>query len=185
MDVPIDLTHVRLQTPRLLLRPWLASDLDDLYRYASVPGVGEMAGWQPHQSPQVSEEVLQGWLEKREVLALVLRETGRVIGSLGLHNSSWANEDEAYQALRLKEIGYVLARDHWGRGLMPEAVAAALDLCFGQLALDAVTVSHFTSNHQSQRVIEKMGFALVKVGQTHSAQLGKTFESKKYILYRP
>ena len=38
-----------LETPRLLLRHWQAEDLEDLYTYASVEGVGEMAGWPHHK----------------------------------------------------------------------------------------------------------------------------------------
>ena len=45
MDVKIDITGIVLQTPRLILREWRESDLNDLYEYASVDGVGEMAGW--------------------------------------------------------------------------------------------------------------------------------------------
>lgn len=184
MDVPVDLTGAQLETERLLLRSWQAGDLDDFYRYASVPGVGEMAGWKAHTSPQVTEEILQHFLEEKTCFAVVLKEEGRVVGSLGLHNS-WANEEEEYQHLRLKEMGYVLAKDQWGRGLMPEAVGAVLRFCFGQLELDAVTVSHFTFNHQSRRVIEKCGFTLVKEGQTHARQLDKIFDSRRYLLRRP
>ena len=43
MDYPIDLSGVCLETQRLILRPWRQADLDDLYSYASVEGVGEMA----------------------------------------------------------------------------------------------------------------------------------------------
>lgn len=88
-------------------------------------------------------------------------ETGRVIGSLGLH-PSWTEEDPAYRGLRAKEIGYVLAKDCWGRGLMPEAVRAVLAFCFERCSLDAVTVGHFAGNRQSERVIEKCGFRLIR-----------------------
>lgn len=50
MNKPIDITDVILTTDRLVLRPWRESDLDDFYEYASVDGVGQMAGWNPHRS---------------------------------------------------------------------------------------------------------------------------------------
>ena len=50
MDAPIDVTNIRIETPRLILRPWRMADLEDLYEYARVDGVGQMAGWQPHGS---------------------------------------------------------------------------------------------------------------------------------------
>lgn len=44
MNKPIDISTVILQTDRLILRPWQESDLNDFYEYASVDGVGQMAG---------------------------------------------------------------------------------------------------------------------------------------------
>lgn len=44
MDAYIDISGICLETERLILRPWTKEDLDDFYEYASVDGVGEMAG---------------------------------------------------------------------------------------------------------------------------------------------
>ena len=44
MNAPIDVTGVELHTQRLTLRPWRQSDLQDFFEYASVEGVGQMAG---------------------------------------------------------------------------------------------------------------------------------------------
>lgn len=44
MNAEIDISNVVLRTERLVLRPWQESDLDDFFGYASVDGVGEMAG---------------------------------------------------------------------------------------------------------------------------------------------
>ena len=44
MDVQIDVSTMMIETDRLMLRPFEEGDLDDFYAYASVPGVGEMAG---------------------------------------------------------------------------------------------------------------------------------------------
>ncbi len=48
MNAFIDIGNVTLKTDRLLLRPWRLTDLEDLYAYASVDGVGQMAGGKPH-----------------------------------------------------------------------------------------------------------------------------------------
>ena len=48
MNKPIDISNVIIQTERLILRPWKEADLNDFYEYASVDGVGQMAGWVPH-----------------------------------------------------------------------------------------------------------------------------------------
>ena len=44
MDVNIDISNAKIETDRLLLRAWQETDLDDFFEYASVEGVGEMAG---------------------------------------------------------------------------------------------------------------------------------------------
>ncbi len=183
MDIQIDITDTVLETRRLILRPWEESDLEDFYAYASVEGVGEMAGWRHHESIEVSRSILEDFMSHKNVFALVHRESGRAIGSLGLH-PSWANEDEAYRDLKVKEIGYVLSREYWGQGLMPEAVRAVIGFCFDTCGLDALTVGHFSVNGQSKRVIEKCGFQFVKESRYHAKQLGKDFDDMKYILMR-
>ena len=62
MNKPIDISSVILQTERLILRPWQESDLQDLYTYASVVGVGQMAGWKPHRSMEDSRAILNSFI---------------------------------------------------------------------------------------------------------------------------
>ena len=44
MNTPVDISNVTLKTNRMIIRPWRQPDLDDFYEYASVDGVGQMAG---------------------------------------------------------------------------------------------------------------------------------------------
>lgn len=184
MDIQIDITGVRLETERLYLRPWREDDLGDLYEYASVPGVGEMAGWPHHESIEVSRKILDSFISDRNVFAMELKENGKVAGSLGLH-PSWANELPEFAPLKQKEIGYVLSKAYWGRALTPEAVKRVIGYCFDKLGLDAVTVAHFKTNDRSRRVIEKCGFRFVRSSIYSSKQLGCDFEDMEYILPRP
>jgi RimJ/RimL family protein N-acetyltransferase/ubiquinone/menaquinone biosynthesis C-methylase UbiE len=183
MDIRIDTSNIVIETERLLLRPFMESDLADFYAYASVPGVGEMAGWPHHESIDTSERILQSFISEGEVLAIYHKADSKVIGSLGLHYS-WANEDEKYKHLKVKEIGYVLARDYWGQGIMPEAVSAVITYGFNTLGVEAFTCGHFSENSQSRRVIEKCGFRFVKQGEFYAKQLQRSFEDMKYILIR-
>lgn len=183
MDVKIDVTNIRLKTDRLILRPWTEDDLNDFYEYASVEGVGEMAGWRHHDSMETSQKVLQSFIVDKNVFAVVYKANGKVIGSVGLHES-WADSIEEYSHLKIKEIGYALSKAYWGKGLMPEAVKKVAEFCFQQCELDAVTVGHFSDNIQSKRVIEKCGFQFVKQREYYAAQLDKSFLCMNYILYR-
>lgn len=183
MDFQIDVSDIIIETPRLLLRPWKESDLNDFFEYASVEGVGEMAGWKHHESISESREILHSFMTDKNILALEFKENGKVIGSLGLHDS-WANDDENYSHLKVKEIGYVLSKAYWGQGLMPEAVRAVKNYCFNVLELDALTVGHFVGNNQSKRVIEKNGFTYVSQSEYVATSLNKTFVNNRYILLR-
>lgn len=183
MNCTIDVSKIRLETERLVLRPFSGDDLDDLYEYASIPGVGEMAGWPHHESAETSKRILQSFIEKKEVFALELKKNGKVVGSLGLHDS-WANDDPQYIEMKSKEIGYVLSRDYWGQGLVPEAVKAVIVLCFHEYDCDILTCGHFSTNNQSRRVIEKCGFRFEKHSFFHAKQLNMAIEDMKYVLLR-
>ena len=160
MNAPIDVTNIRIETPRLILRSWQGTDLPDFYEYASVPGVGEMAGWAHHQSMGESRQILELFIREKKTFALELKESGKVIGSLGLEEADRA--DPELKQMQGREVGYVISKDHWGQGLMPEAVKAVIAYCFDSLHYDFLTCGHFLWNSQSRRVIEKCGFRYLK-----------------------
>ena len=182
MNAPVDITNIRIETPRLILRPWRQSDLDDFYEYAGADGVGQMAGWQPHESIQKSQMILDLFIREKKTFALELRENGKVIGSLGLEP-----REESHgipEALMGREIGYVLSKDYWGRGLMPEALKAVIDYCFTVLDFDYLTCGHFYRNNQSCRVIEKCGFSYLR-DIDFETRMGTVEPTRLYVLYNP
>ena len=63
-----------------------------------------------------------------------------------------------FQDQQGRELGFVLAKEHWGHGLMPEAVKAVVDYLFNQIGLNFILCSHFKDNIQSARAQEKCGF---------------------------
>lgn len=161
MNAKIDISNVVLKTDRLTLRAWAYKDIDDFYEYASVDGVGQMAGWLPHQNKEESMRILSHFIEGKHTFAIVYN--GKVIGSLGLEEYS-DNEfdDPSYKEKLGREIGFVLSKDYWGQGLMPEAVKRVIEYCFKDLKLDFLLCGHFVSNTQSKRVQEKCGFKEIK-----------------------
>ena len=180
MNKQIDITNVVLTTDRLTLRPWRESDLNDFYEYASVDGVGQMAGWNPHRNVEESKTILSHFIEGKHVFAL--EHQGKVIGSLGIEEYSEENYPEL-NALQGREIGYVLSKAYWGQGLMPEAVKAVIDWLFNGVQLDFIIVGHFDRNAQSKRVVEKCGFQYVKTIK-YETRYDTVEDSMEYILYR-
>ena len=149
-----------LQTKRLLLRPWKPSDAEELFKYAKDPKVGPIAGWRPHTSAEYSREVITKYLSAPETYAVVLRETGLPIGSVGLMfagaTSLTDRPDEC-------ELGYWIGVPYWGRGLIPEAVREVLRHAFEDLGVTRVWCGYYDGNVKSKRVQEKCGFTFSHV----------------------
>jgi RimJ/RimL family protein N-acetyltransferase len=124
---------MELQTKRLILRPWHEDDAEELYKYASHPDVGPIAGWPPHESVENSLEIIRTVLSAKETYAVVLKSTGKPIGSVGVHkgNANGKGENEA-------EIGYWVGVPYWGQGLIPEAVRELVRHAFEDLGLSAL-----------------------------------------------
>ena len=178
MNAPIDVTNIRIETERLILRPWKESDVDDFFAYASIPGVGEMAGWPHHQSKEKTQQTIAMFMRDKDVLAIQLKESNQVIGSLGIHENDNDHVGPDYLG---REVGYVLSKEYWGRGLVPEAVRGVIDYCFNTLRYDYLLCGHFTWNHQSRRVIEKCGFQYLK-DISHTTQFDTEELTRLYII---
>ena len=179
MNKQIDISGVVLKTKRLTLRPWRLSDLQDFYEYASVDGVGQMAGWNPHQNIEESKKILEMFIRDKKTLALEYQ--GKAIGSIGIEEYEEENYPEL-DSLQGREIGYVLSKVYWGNGLMPEAVRSVISYLFDTVEVDFILVGHFEWNMQSRRVIEKCGFEKVKTTK-YKTQYGTIETSEQYILY--
>lgn len=180
MNAEIDVTDVTLQTARLTLRPWRQTDLQDLYAYASDPEVGPMAGWKPHESPEESQMILDRFVSGRKTFALEYR--GRVVGSIGVEGYDEARYPE-FSEQRVRMLGFVLARECWGQGLMPEGVSEVIRWLFEERKLDVILCGHFLWNKQSERVQEKCGFRHYDFGLFTTKQ-NKVEEEELRILTR-
>ena len=149
-------TACQLTTDRLILRPWRESDAEALYKYANDPEIGPAAGWPPHTSVEDSPEVIRTVFSAPETYAVVLKETGEPVGSIGLLSGKGSHvagiqPDEA-------KIGYWIGRPYWGQGLIPEAVRCLLHRCFTDLHISAVWGAYYDGNTKSRRVMDKCGF---------------------------
>ena len=171
-----------VETERLLLRPWEDADAAELYRHACDPDVGPRAGWPVHKDEEDSLRVIRGVLSDPETYAVVLKETGLPIGSIGLKEPE-VREDCVPVDTVQKEIGYWVGKAYWGRGIIPEAVNALLRYGFAELNCAVIWCAHYAFNDQSRRVIEKCGFHRRLVRETTNL-LGDTHETVFYVLTR-
>lgn len=132
----------QLETSRLILRPFTMMDLDDFFAYCKLETVGPNAGWKPHKNKEESRMIIQGFMEKQEVLALLHKQDQKVIGSIGFHHKLDEYGKEFY------ELGYVLSTPYEGRGLMTKAAKKVIEYAFLVLGIDAIYISHFKENRK-------------------------------------
>lgn len=147
-----------LETQRLILREFKENDLTDFYEYASVDGVGEMAGWSHHENIETTKEILNSFIKDNKVFAIVYKENNKVIGSLGVEKYFMEDKLDEFKDLYGRSIGYVLSKDYWGKGLMKEAVKCVINYLFDECNLDFIICGYYLFNNQSKRVQEKCGF---------------------------
>ena len=145
-----------VQTERLLLRPFAASDFDALLAIQSRADVTRYLYWDPRTAAEVRET-----LDPRSAataiiaegdnlsLAAVLRDGGELIGDCSLR---WASAEH-----RQAEIGLVFHPDHHGRGYATEAAEALLALAFDDLRAHRVFGRLEARNTASARVLERLG----------------------------
>ena len=167
----------QLETRRLILRPFRDSDAADVFDYARDPRVGPAAGWPPHKSPAESLEIIRTVFAAPGTAAVVLKETGRVVGSAGFvgrHRAELPGPDD--------EIGYALHPGCWGRGLMPEAVEELLRYGFEELGLRTIWCGHYDFNDRSRRVVEKCGFRWRLTDRTWVELMGEERTELHYAL---
>ena len=145
-----------IHTERLILRPWRESEASIMYRWASNPAIGPVAGWPVHESVEQSRQIITTVFAAPETYALVLRSEGIPIGSVAIKSgdgrSASLHQDDG------GELGYWLAEPYWGRGLMSEAVGAIIERAFGVLGYRRLWCGHYEGNDRSRKVMTRCGF---------------------------
>ena len=104
-----------------------------------------------------------------ETLAVVHKADGRLIGSAG-----FVGKHRKELGLPSEEVGYSLARNCWGQGLIPEAVREILRHAFADLGYQAIWAAYYDGNRKSKRVMQKCGMTYRLSRVEPVEQLGET-----------
>ena len=171
-----------LETERLVLRVRTVADAVDIFDYASRPEVSYPAGFPPVKTLEDEIYYLEYILPERNQkenlpagYGIVVKGTDKIIGSVDFNHR---HEDDVF------EIGYLLHPDYWGKGYVPEAVSALIEVSFTILKLHKVEIRCFDYNKQSQRVAEKLGFTLEACIRDRKDSQGNRCDSLIYGLLR-
>lgn len=149
-----------LETPRLILRHQVLSDLDDLWALYQNPNITRYIPDAPRSREEALEELewhMHGHPHHPEfgLWATILKETGRFIGRCGLLPWDVDGVNEV-------EVAYTIAEEYWGQGLGSEAAQGILKYGFETLKLSRLISLIEPENIGSQKVAEKMGMRLEK-----------------------
>lgn len=147
-----------IETPRLLLRQFTPEDAEELYRIYSHPDLFKyMSNDKPlvwEQTGAFIDSLNDNWKQhKFGVWAVVYKENQKLIGHCGL--KFLENTPEI-------QIGYLLLKQYWGRGLGTEAAAEALRFGFEVATLERIVAIAKPENIASRRVMEKIGMKYEK-----------------------
>lgn len=146
-----------LETNRVILRKFTIEDAQDMFEYSSVPDVSRYIPWETHKSIDDSYEFLNYILKQYEEgklapWAIELKEIHKVVGTIDF--VAWFPQH--YRA----EIGFILSKEHWGKGYIPEVARKVIEFGFENMELNKIKAPCMVENEQSQRVLQKLGMKL-------------------------
>ncbi|MBE5801360.1 MAG: GNAT family N-acetyltransferase [Clostridiales bacterium] len=146
---------IRLETERLILRPFVMEDAEAAYRnWTSSPLVTKYLRWPAHGSPDVTRYILSQWISQYASpdfyqWAIVPKETDEPIGTI-----SAVDLDEVTHKVH---IGYCIGSQWWRLGYTSEAFAAVIPFFFEQVKALRIESQHDPNNPNSGKVMAKCG----------------------------
>jgi RimJ/RimL family protein N-acetyltransferase len=145
-----------ITTERLILCELVQNDFIDLCEM--LQDIDVVSAWEH----TFTEEQVQEWLEHQferyetkgvGLWAVIEKETGKMVGQMGLVWSDIEGEE-------VLELAYMLKKVHWGRGFAIEGGATCLDYALNEIGVQKVYIPIRPENQASKRVAEKLGFSV-------------------------
>lgn len=145
----------RIETNRLILRPFVMEDAEAMYRnWASDPEVTKFLSWPAYKSVDTAHEILGIWTKQYSdntfyQWAIELKSLGQPIGSISVVNSD--------DRVDMMEIGFCIGKNWWGQGIMTEAMKAVMAYLFEEVGAARIEAGHDPNNPASGAVQRKCG----------------------------
>ena len=141
------------------IRPWRMSDAMDLAAALSDPAIlNNLRDGLPYPyTDKDAEDYITAMLcaDKSAVFAYAICLEDRAVGSIGAFRQSNIH-------FRTAELGYYLAREYWGRGIVTEAVRQLCERVFAQTDILRIYAESFSDNVGSRRVLDMALYALTR-----------------------
>lgn len=166
-----------LETERLILRKITLEDAKDMYTYASNEEVTKYVTWDKHSSLSDTIDFINKFLPQYDApWGIQHKENGRFIGTV--HFVWWQPEHKS------AEIGYVLSKEYWGKGLITEAARTVITFGFESMNLVRIQARCFLENIGSERVMKKLGMSFEGINRKVMYVKGNHKDLKMYSILK-
>ena len=171
----------RLLTKRLILRRLTMDDAADVFDYAQNSEVARFMPWDRHRSIDDAKAFIHMTQQQLEAnksceLGIEYKQTGRVIGSIGITSIDTLNNSGM--------VGYALSHAYWGQGITTEALQRLLQYMFEDLKLNRIEALHVVQNEASGRVMQKAGMTYEGVMRKKLLAKGDYRDVKFYAILK-
>jgi ribosomal-protein-alanine N-acetyltransferase len=175
------MTPTTIRTERLILRPWRDEDADAFAAMSADPAVMEFLMPLDRQASDAVAKRLRAHIETHGFgfWAVEVPGVAPFIGFTGLIHVGF----EAHFAPAV-EIGWRLARAHWGNGYATEAAKAALEHGFDPLGLDEIVALTVPANIRSRQVMQRLGMTRSEADDFDHPGVSDGNALKRHVLYR-
>lgn len=163
------------------IRKWELNDAADLAAALSNKKIlDNLRDGLPYPyTEQDGEEYISAMLsaDENEVFAFAIAVDGKAVGSIGAFRQGNIHRQTA-------ELGYYIAEEYWGRGLMTEAVKQICQYVFEESDIIRIFAEPFAHNAASCRVLEKAGFQYEGTLRSNAVKNGRVVDMKIYSLLK-
>jgi len=163
------------------IRKWELSDAADLAAVISNKKVQDNLrdGLTYPYTQEDGKEYISAMLSAKEdeTFAFAIVADGKVIGSIGCFRQGNIHR-------RTAELGYYIAEEYWGRGIMTEAVMQICQYVFGRSDILRIYAEPFAHNAASCRVLEKAGFQYEGTLRSNAVKNGEVVDMRMYSLLK-
>lgn len=166
----------KMKTERLILRKLKATDDIRIFEYCQFKDIVEMVGMRHHNSIEVTKKYIIHELKKSETLAIVLKETNVLIGTISLR------EIENDSNLDIRLLSIIINPVYWGNGYAPEAMKEVIKFAFENKNVHKLLGGHYSFNYQSSSVNKKLGFEFEGRQREVYLYKGKLVDALEYSL---
>lgn len=163
------------------IRKWELTDAKDLAAACSNKKIQDNLrdGLPYPYTEQDGAEFISSMLsvDENETFAFAITVDGRVAGSIGVFRQGNIHRQTA-------ELGYYIAEEYWGKGIMTEAVKQICGFVFVKSDIIRIYAEPFAHNAASCRVLEKAGFQYEGTLRSNAVKNGKVIDMKMYSLLK-